>query len=78
MQRLMLGIALLAFLVLLSSCRKDPPPPIDICEGDGVGGAYCTLSDGSHIQLLPSQLKRAWIIPDQEQAKAFVNWCYNP
>ncbi len=69
----------LIICVLLSviGCRKDKAPPIDICEGDGSGGCDGTKSTGEHFSLLPSQLKNAWIIPDPEQAKAFVDFCFN-
>lgn len=59
------------------SCRTDSPPPTDICIGDGIGGADCTLKDGSHSWLSPSQLDHAWIIPTQDQAKAYIAWCYD-
>lgn len=75
----MLGTTLLVCLASLAvSCRSDKAPPIDICQGDGHGGANCTAADGHHYYLVPSQLAQSWVIPNQEQAKAFVTWCYNP
>lgn len=70
---LMLGMMSL----LVQGCRSSTPPPTDVCIGDGFGGADCTLSDGSHAYKPPSQLKSAWIIPDQKQAQLFVGWCYD-
>jgi hypothetical protein len=70
---LMLG----TLLSLAQGCRSSQPPPIDICLGDGFGGADCTLSDGSHAYKTPSQLKNSWIIPDQKQAASFTGWCYD-
>lgn len=78
MPRLMLGTAYLLALALLSSCRKDPPPPTDICQGDGFGGANCTLSSGEHVYKTPSELENSWIIPDQKQAENLMRWCFNP
>ena len=68
----MLGLLLLS----AQGCRNDTPPPTDICIGDGHGGADCTLWTGEHAYKTPSQLKSAWIIPDQQQAAAYVAWCY--
>ena len=79
MRQRMHGIGLLVCLGFLSgasSCRKDPPPQTDICLGDGHGGADCTLKDGSHAYRLPSQLENSFIIPDQQQAKDLMSWCY--
>lgn len=69
----MLGLLLLS----VPACRSSTPPPTDICIGDGVGGADCTLSDGAHAYKKPSELKNAWLIPDQKQAQNFVSWCYD-
>lgn len=70
---LMLG----TLLLVAPACRTSQPPPTDICTGDGFGGANCTLSDGSHVKKLPSELNHSWIIPDQKQAAAFTSWCYD-
>lgn len=69
----MLGLMLLS----CPACRSSTPPPTDICVGDGFGGADCTLSTGEHKYKSPSDLKGAWIIPDQKQATSFVSWCYD-
>lgn len=75
-----IAIKLLMLGALLSSvlgCRSSTPPATDICIGDGLGGADCTLSTGEHAYKTPSELKDSWIIPDQKQATAFVSWCYD-
>lgn len=76
MLRSLPGRLLLIALVALASCRSDNPPSIDICIGDGFGGADCLLKDGTKIYLKPSQLKNAWI-SNQEDMKAFTSWCYD-
>jgi hypothetical protein len=77
MQLLKHGVPLLVGLVLASiACRKSVPPPIDICIGDGVGGADCILKDGTKAYLLPSQLKNYWMT-SQFDMQAFSSWCYD-
>lgn len=69
-------ILLLAIgLVALSSCRKDTPPPVEICIGDGVGGADCIEKDGSRRYRRPSELENYWMTNQEDQA-AFASWCY--
>lgn len=62
--------------LLLSSCRDSIPPRIEICIGDGTGGANCTEADGSHITRLPSGLKGYWMTNEPDQAD-FAGWCYD-
>ncbi len=91
MQLLKNGARLSLLLALLSSgCRKDQPPAIDICIGDGFGGANCTLIFGSplipkctpktdgHDGLYwcpPTALGNSWITTE-ESMKLFSSWCY--
>ena len=86
------GALLLASLVLLNNgCRNSTPPPIDICIGDGSGGADCVLRPGSPLALVcmkldrpegvsywcsPSKLENAWITTQQDMAE-FSAWCYD-
>lgn len=70
------GRALSLALVVLSSCRETTPPKIDICVGDGFGGADCVLKDGSRAYISPMNLKNYWMTP-QEDMKSFANWCYS-
>lgn len=78
MRQLKLGTMLCLSLasVLLSSCRNSNPPPIDICIGDGFGGADCVLKDNTKAYLSPSQLKNYWMTPEADEA-AFSSWCYD-
>lgn len=69
---LFLGLALL----LLSSCRDSQPPKIEICIGDGVGGAECVEADGSQLYRVPSQLKNYWMTSQPDEAN-FASWCYD-
>lgn len=73
MKLLMLGIVL---LIALAGCRKSNPPSIDICIGDGYGGMNCTLKDGTHKYLKPSETANMWATT-QEDMKLFASWCYN-
>lgn len=73
MLRLMLGLGLCLVLV---GCRSSNPPAIDICIGDGFGGMNCTLKDGSHKYLKPSETENMWATT-QEDMKLFASWCYN-
>lgn len=84
------GVMLLVVLgSVLSSggCRKDSPPRIDICLGDGAGGADCVLREGSDLlgkcireergwYCPPSALENAWMTT-QGDMEAWSSWCYN-
>lgn len=69
----MLGAMLLAALV--SSCRKDYPPKIEICQFDGYGGADCILKDGSKVYRTPSELEN-YIGTNPDDQANFAAWCY--
>jgi hypothetical protein len=70
-------ILLCLLIATLSGCRSDAPPKFDfLCLGDGVGGADCVRSDGSHAYLLPSQIEN-FIIIDPTSFKNYSAWCYN-
>lgn len=70
------GVWLLAVLVLLPNCRSSIPPAIEICLGDGVGGADCIERDNTKIYRPPSELKNYWMTNEPDEA-AFASWCYN-
>lgn len=70
--RLCLALALLA----ASGCRESRPPKIEICLGDGVGGADCVQRDGARKYRPPSELKNYWMTNPEDQA-AFAAWCYD-
>lgn len=76
MLRLRLGRLLLPVLALaLSSCRDSVPPKMEICIGDGLGGADCIGADGSRRYRLPSELKNYWMSNQPDMAN-FTSWCY--
>lgn len=77
MQSHKLGRPLLAVLVLLSlsSCRNSVPPKIEVCIGDGVGGADCIEADGSKLFRPPSQLKNYWMTNQPDEAN-LLSWCF--
>lgn len=66
---------LLLFL-LLTSCRSSTPPQIEICLGDGFGGADCLLATGEKITRLPSELQNYWMSPSEDFSR-FAAWCYD-
>lgn len=66
-----LGLALL----LLSGCRSSVPPKIEICIGDGFGGADCVETDGSQLYRSPSSLKNYWMT-SQGDEQNLAEWCY--
>lgn len=78
MQLLKLGMILLVSLALLplSSCRDSTPPKMEICLGDGNGGADCVEADGSRRFRLPSELKNYWMSNQPDMAN-FTSWCYD-
>lgn len=79
MQRLKLGkmlLLVLAFPLLSSGCRESVPPKIEICIGDGFGGADCIEADGSKLYKSPSALKNYWMTNEPDQAN-FTAWCYD-
>lgn len=77
MQQRRLGKLLLVGLALavLNSCRNSQPPAIEICLGDGVGGADCVEADGSKKYRVPSELKNYWLTNPPDM-KNFSSWCY--
>ncbi len=72
-KKLLVAIALAASLV---GCRKSKPPVIEICIGDGFGGADCILRDDTKVYKAPSELKNYWLT-SQEDMAAFSSWCYD-
>lgn len=77
MQQHKLGRLLLASLglLLLSDCRTSIPPKIEICIGDGFGGADCIEADGTKLYRSPSSLKNYWMTSQPDEAN-FTSWCY--
>lgn len=72
------GRTLCLALVFLSlnSCRKSHPPHIEVCLGDGVGGADCVEADGTTRYRLPSELNNYWMT-NQPDMQNFSSWCYD-
>lgn len=71
-----LALALLLPSLFLSGCRKSQPPKIEICIGDGFGGADCIEADGSHLYRSPSSLKNYWMTSQPDEAN-YASWCYD-
>lgn len=65
------------FLLGAASCpgKKDPPPAIPVCIGDGVGGADC-VDPGDKVVYRTSQELRNWWITSPDGIAAFTDWCY--
>lgn len=66
------------FLLLalpLLSCRTSVPPQIEICLGDGFGGADCVERDGTQMYRSPSSLQNYWMT-NQVDESSFSQWCY--
>lgn len=71
----------------LSGCRKSQPPAIDICIGDGIGGADCALRADSPLEKVCTKLEKGWFCPPsalknswvttQDDMKLFSSWCYD-
>jgi hypothetical protein len=62
-------------LLLLNSCRNDPPPAIEICILNGAGGGDCVEADGTKKFRLPSEMLNYWST-NQPDMKNFSSWCY--
>ena len=75
MQLIKHGMTFLLLSLALVSCRESKAPLIDVCTGDGFGGANCVLKDNSRVYLSPMNLKGYWIT-SPEDMKNFVSWCY--
>lgn len=89
--RIKLGFGLCLVLVsILTDCRSDHPPPIDVGTGDGFGGGDFVLVPGSPLIALcqpeevngkkgyycpPTALNQAWITSQWSMAR-FASWCY--
>lgn len=67
-------LVILGFLAL-NSCRKDPPPAIEICILNGAGGGDCVEADGTKKFRLPSEMVNFWST-NQPDMKNFSSWCY--
>lgn len=76
MQQHWLGKMLLVGLVSLLSCRNSIPPKIEICIGDGFGGADCVEADGTKKYRPPSELLDYWSTNETDM-QAFSSWCYD-
>ena len=78
MRPLRLGKWLLVSLgfLHLSGCRDSVPPKIEICIGDGFGGADCIEADGSQLYKSPSALKNYWMTNEPDEAN-YTSWCYD-
>lgn len=65
---------LVVLVLSLYSCGTIPPK-IEVCIGDGFGGADCKSSSGETVYKSPSQLKNYWMTNQNDMA-AFSSWCY--
>jgi hypothetical protein len=63
-------------LLALSACRDSVPPKIEVCIGDGFGGADCVEADGSKLYKSPSALENYWMTSQPDEAN-FASWCYD-
>lgn len=63
-------------LLLASSCRSSTAPAIEICIGDGFGGADCIRRDGSRLYRPPSELQNYWMT-NQDDMRAYSSWCFD-
>lgn len=63
-------------LLALSGCRNSVPPKIEICIGDGVGGADCIEANGAKLYRPPSQLLDYWMTSEPDEAN-YSSWCYD-
>lgn len=63
----------LATLVLSGCPAKTPPPPVEVCIHDGLGGLDCVEHDGSKKYLMPSLAKNYWCT-NQEDEAAYASW----
>ena len=66
---------LAAALLLISGCRTQPAPIIEVCILDGFGGGDCVEPDGTKIYKMPSQMKNYWSTNESDEARyaAFCN-----
>ncbi len=91
-----LGFALLAATAILFSagstgCKSEKAPAIDVCLGDGFGGASCVLREGSELRSKchysetvnakgwycpPSSLENMWMTT-QRDMESFSSFCYD-
>lgn len=70
-----LALILLLFMVPITGCRKDQPPQIILCIGDGFGGALCDIpGETAKVFWPPSKLENAWITT-QADANRLLSWC---
>lgn len=76
MQRQPLGRLLcLSLGLLLTSCRSSVPPKIEICIGDGFGGADCVEADGTKKYRAPTDLLNYWMTGEADESN-YSAWCY--
>lgn len=79
-------LVVLGSLLSAGGCRKDSPPPIDICLHDGLGGGDCQLREGSRLKACcikesagwycpPSCLENVWMTTPEDM-EAYAAWAY--
>ena len=61
--------------LIVSGCNDDYAPCIEICTGDGFGGASCLECDNSEVYKAPSSLKNYWLTNQPDMVK-LTSWCY--
>lgn len=70
-----------------TACATSKPPEIDVCIGDGMGGADCALKATSPLRgkclefksgfyCPPSTLQNTFITTPEDM-KNFSSWCYH-
>ena len=63
-------------IFLIVSCRSSTPPEIEICIGDGLGGADCDLPKVGKVYRPPTMLKNYWMTNQEDMAR-YSSWCYD-
>lgn len=70
-------IAVLVLMLLLISCRTDNPPNVSMCKLRKSADAHCIDTEG-HLSYRTFPKLVDSILMNEADAKAFINWCYQP
>lgn len=74
--RLLKNGTMFCLAIAIASCRGSKPPVIEVCIGDGFGGADCVEADGSKKYRAPSELRDYWMTSEADEQN-FASWCYD-